>query len=134
MATEKREKKYKDIQKFCKQYFAENGYAPSVREIGDGVGLKSTSSVSEYLNEMKEKRLIVTKQIDGLYCPRAFSVPGMKVTFEDKTAVPKITRRTENWLIFACGNCGNEDGAMLRTKPNYCSKCGCRIDWMGAGL
>lgn len=36
----------RDIVRFCKDYIERNGYAPSMREIGAAVGLKSTSSVS----------------------------------------------------------------------------------------
>lgn len=33
------------IYEFCKSYIDEHGYAPTIREIGNGVGLKSTSTV-----------------------------------------------------------------------------------------
>lgn len=37
------------IYKFLVNYFTENGYAPTFREIADGTGLKSTSSVYDHL-------------------------------------------------------------------------------------
>ncbi len=46
------------ILNFIKQYIKDNGYAPSVREIGDAVGLKSTSSVANYLKELEDEGYI----------------------------------------------------------------------------
>lgn len=43
-------------------YIKENGYAPSVREIGKLVGLKSTSTVHEYLKRLQEKGYIERKE------------------------------------------------------------------------
>ena len=40
------------ILEFCKEYFKKYGYAPSSREIGDGVGLGSTSSVNLHMNRL----------------------------------------------------------------------------------
>lgn len=43
---------------FIVSYMAENTWAPTVREIGKGVGLSSTSTVSGYLHRMSKKKLI----------------------------------------------------------------------------
>ena len=40
-------RRHKDILNFCKRYMSEKGFPPSVREIGDGIGLKSTSSTCQ---------------------------------------------------------------------------------------
>ena len=40
------------------QFLRENGYAPSVREIGDAVGLKSPSTVHFHLKKLEEQGLI----------------------------------------------------------------------------
>ena len=37
------------ILEYVNQFLQENGYAPSVREIGAAVGLRSTASVSYHL-------------------------------------------------------------------------------------
>ena len=62
---------------FVSQFVYENGYAPSVREIGVAVGLRSTASVSYHLQQLQEKgylqspgakgrkRAIVTSQRPG---------------------------------------------------------------------
>ena len=53
MAINKREK---SILKFIEKQVNEKGYAPSVREIGKAVGLKSTATVHGYLAKIEEKR------------------------------------------------------------------------------
>lgn len=47
-----------EILAFLQQFAAENGYAPSVREICAAVGLKSTASVHYHLGELKRQGLI----------------------------------------------------------------------------
>lgn len=51
-----------EILAFLRQFLAEHGYAPSVREICAAVGLKSTASVHYHLNELKSRGLI---EMDG---------------------------------------------------------------------
>ncbi len=46
------------ILEFVSRFIQENGYAPSVREIGAGVGLRSTASVSYHLRLLQEKGLL----------------------------------------------------------------------------
>jgi len=65
------------ILEFVNQFIQENGFAPSVREIGAAVGLRSTASVSYHLQQLQEKgqlqspgakgrkRAIVTAQRPG---------------------------------------------------------------------
>ena len=43
---------------FIDQFIQENGYAPSVREIGQAVGLNSTASVSYHLHQLQAKGLL----------------------------------------------------------------------------
>lgn len=43
---------------FVNQFVLENGYAPSVREIGAAVGLHSTASVSYHLTQLQNKGLL----------------------------------------------------------------------------
>ena len=47
------------ILEFVNQFVQENGYAPSVREIGAAVGLRSTASVSYHLNQLQAKGLLL---------------------------------------------------------------------------
>lgn len=54
---------------FVNQFIQENGFAPSVREIGTAVGLRSTASVSYHLHQLQEKGLLVSPGKKG--CKRA---------------------------------------------------------------
>ena len=75
-------RRHEDILAFCKRYMKANGYPPSVREIGDGVGLKSTSSVCEYMKEMRKLGLIIS---GPELSPRAFTIPGARYVFPEDT-------------------------------------------------
>ena len=46
------------IMDYVNQFIQENGYSPSVREIGAAVGLRPTASVSYHLQALQEKGLI----------------------------------------------------------------------------
>ena len=46
------------ILEFVNEFVQENGFAPSVREIGAAVGLRSTASVSYHLQALQEKGLL----------------------------------------------------------------------------
>lgn len=46
------------ILSFIRDYISAHGYAPTLREIGAGVGLSSTSTVSQHLDRMDRDRLI----------------------------------------------------------------------------
>lgn len=48
----------KDILDFLSDFIRRNGYPPSVREIGDAVGLSSSSTVHSHLNSLEDKGYI----------------------------------------------------------------------------
>lgn len=50
---------------YVNQFIQENGYSPSVREIGAAVGLRSTASVSYHLQALQEKGLIQAPEAKG---------------------------------------------------------------------
>ena len=50
--------KAQQILDFVNLFVQENGFAPSVREIGAAVGLNSTASVSYHLQQLQEKGLL----------------------------------------------------------------------------
>ena len=50
---------------YVNQFIQENGYSPSVREIGAAVGLRSTASVSYHLQALQEKGLLQTPGAKG---------------------------------------------------------------------
>ena len=47
-----------EILESVKNYMDENGFSPSIREIGDMVGLKSKSTVQGYLKSLENKGYI----------------------------------------------------------------------------
>lgn len=51
-------KRQEEILDFIKQEVKKKGYPPSVREIGDAVGLSSSSTVHGHLNKLEEKGFI----------------------------------------------------------------------------
>ncbi len=59
--TDKAEK----ILQFVNEFIQENGYAPSVREIGTAVGLRSTASVSYHIQALQDKGLLVSPGAKG---------------------------------------------------------------------
>ena len=50
---------------YVNQFIQENGYSPSVREIGAAVGLRSTASVSYHLQALQEKGLLAAPGAKG---------------------------------------------------------------------
>lgn len=64
-------------------YITSHGYSPTVREIGDMVGLRSTSSTQLYIQRMIKKGLI---ESDAQCMPRAIRVPGYKFVQEEDHA------------------------------------------------
>ena len=57
------------IMDYVNQFIQENGYSPSVREIGAAVGLRSTASVSYHLQALQAKGLLQAP--GGKGCKRA---------------------------------------------------------------
>ena len=50
---------------YVNQFVQENGYSPSVREIGAAVGLRSTASVSYHLQALQDKGLLLSPGAKG---------------------------------------------------------------------
>jgi repressor LexA len=69
---EKRQKMFD----FIVSYIEQHGYPPTIREIGEGVNLKSTSSVHAHLLKMADEGMIETDE--GFGVPRAIRIPGYK--------------------------------------------------------
>jgi len=58
-------KREKEILKFIEKHVKQNGYPPSVREIGKGVGLKSTATVHTYIAALTKKGYIKKENQKG---------------------------------------------------------------------
>jgi repressor LexA len=50
--------RHKKILKFLERFQAENGFPPSIREIGENTDISSTSVVNYYLNQLEELKFI----------------------------------------------------------------------------
>ena len=74
---------------------SENGYAPSVRDIENALGFKSTSTVHMYINRLEEFGLI--KKMDGK--SRAITLTGAKPMGANK--VPVLGRVTAGMPVIA---------------------------------
>ena len=70
--------KKEEIYNYIKTYIAELGYAPSYREIGTAVGLKSTSSVFSHMQNLFAEGILRTEAEEGT--PRAFRIAGTRET------------------------------------------------------
>lgn len=81
------EKIRKDILEYIKQYIRQHSYPPSRREIGDGVGLKSTSSVQSHVDRMLADGMLETDDEAGT--PRALRVPGMQIVSREMTVLDR---------------------------------------------
>ncbi len=55
-------KRHQKILKFLEKFQKENGYSPSIREIGESIDVKSTSLVDYYLKQLEEKGYISREQ------------------------------------------------------------------------
>ena len=64
-----------DLLKYIKEFMLENGYTPTIRQIGYGVNLKSTSSVQTYFNRLVERGDIVQHG-------KSYAVRGMRYVQE----------------------------------------------------
>ena len=53
------------ILEYVNTFVQENGYAPSVREIGAAVGLRSTASVSYHIQALQDKGLLLSPGAKG---------------------------------------------------------------------
>lgn len=84
------------ILEFVNQFIQENGFAPSVREIGAAVGLRSTASVSYHLQQLQQKGLLRSSGVKG--CKRAI------VTAQRAGQIPVVGVVTAGMPILALEN------------------------------
>ena len=61
MTNEVREKRYLDIVEFIKRYVQDNHVTPTVRELGQAVGLSSSSSIHAVLKQMEKRGMIMSQ-------------------------------------------------------------------------
>ena len=81
---------------YVNRFVHENGYSPSVREIGAAVGLRSTASVSYHLQQLQEKGFLQAPGTKGR--KRAL------VTAVRPGQIPVVGMVTAGMPILACEN------------------------------
>jgi len=93
--------RHKKILTFLTKFQEDNGYSPSIREIGDSIAVKSTSLVDYYLNQLEEMKFIsregrVSRSIRVLkpYLPATAKVSNalrqVGRSLEDLIAIPRL--------------------------------------------
>ena len=116
--------KAQEILEFVNQFVQENGYAPSIREIGAAVGLSSTASVNYHLQQLQEKGLLVAPGGKGR--KRAI------VTTQRPGQIPVVGVVTAGMPILAVEN---REGTMAWDGDPSCFALRVRGDsMMGAGI
>ena len=109
---------------FVRQFTQENGFAPSIREIGAAVGLRSTASVSYHLQQLQEKGLLLSPGGKGI--KRAI------VTTQRAGYIPVVGVVTAGLPILAVEN---QEGLMAWDGDPDCFALRVRGDSMiGAGI
>ena len=88
--------RHKRILQFLEKFQAENGYPPSIREIGENTSITSTSVVNYYLNQLEEMNYIERESnvSRGIRLIRTFEGNLVKAaqTISDMFSVPVIGR------------------------------------------
>ena len=109
---------------YVNRFVQENCYAPSVREIGAAVGLRSTASVSYHIQALQDKGLLLSPGEKG----RKRSI----VTNARQGQIPVIGVVTAGVPILACEN---QEGTMAWDGEPGCFALRVRGDSMvGAGI
>ena len=112
------------ILEFVNAFVQENGFAPSVREIGTAVGLRSTASVSYHLQQLQQKGLLLSPGAKG----RKRSI----VTAQRPGQIPLIGTVTAGIPILAFEN---QEGSISWDGDPSCFALRVRGDSMiGAGI
>ena len=91
--------KQQEIYEFLKIYTENNGYPPSVREICEGVGLKSTSSVHGHLKRLEGKGLVKRNPTK----PRALEIIDNSIR-KEMINIPIVGKVTAGLPILATEN------------------------------
>jgi repressor LexA len=89
-----------EIYEFMKSYILLKGYPPSVREICEAVGLRSTSTVHGHLERLEKKGLIRRDPTK----PRAIELIKDRVTKKEMIDIPVVGKVTAGLPILAVEN------------------------------
>ncbi len=120
----RKSEKAQQVLEFVREFTLENGFAPSIREIGAAVGLRSTASVSYHLQQLQKKGQLVSPGTKG--CKRA------TVAVQRAGYIPVVGVVTAGLPILAVEN---QEGTMPWEGDPSCFALRVRGDSMiGAGI
>ena len=109
-------------------YIQEHGYSPTVREIGNMVGLKSTSTVHHHLTVMLDEGVIESD--GGIGTPRAIRVVKTKKTNADR--IREMSNEELAFVLMCPYDTAGEpadimpcvkDGSNMNASPKRCMQC-----------
>ena len=102
MGDSKLSAKQKEILEYIKSVILEKGYPPTVRDICEAVGLKSTSSVHAHLSTLETKGYIRRDPTK----PRAIEImdEGFQMVRQEMTSIPVVGRVAAGEPILATQN------------------------------
>jgi repressor LexA len=90
--TEGLGKRHEKIMHFLAEFQEKKGFSPSIRDIGENIGVKSTSLVDYYLNQLEEMGFIKRdKHISRSICIRKSLVAAQSVTERINAGVQNMT-------------------------------------------
>ena len=96
--------KMDEVLNFIKEYIGNNGFAPTVREVADGVGFKSPASAASYLSAL-ESNGFIRRRPDS---PRTIEVVGLDTTNGyEAVQIPVIKNVAVDMPLFAKPNIAN---------------------------
>ena len=91
--------KQREVLEYIKEYIMKRSFPPSVREICEAVGLKSTSSVHAHLNKLEEKGYIKRDPAK----PRTIEIvdEGAELMHKEIANIPLVGRVAAGQPLFA---------------------------------
>ena len=95
--TDKLTIKQQVVYDFIRKEIKRNGYAPSVREICDGIGLSSTSTVHAHLETLKKKGYI--KRFPSKNRTMEVLEDGFYTALRDHSSVPIVSKITKDEAV-----------------------------------
>jgi len=111
MSKQSREERQQQICAFIAEYYDSKGYSPSYREIGDGVGLRSTATVHHYVKMLEEKGRIKTLPVPGKHTRKVASSRNIIISESERDIPQRVQLNMADGgaLFFDC---------LIRTKQD----------------
>lgn len=95
--------RHKKIMAFLSKFQEDNGYSPSIREIGDSISVKSTSLVDYYLKQLEDfgyisrdnrisRSIVILKPVQGVATTVNGAVRQVRQRLEELITIPLVGR------------------------------------------